>query len=180
MSRADDFHRIWSPLPDLGLTGCVTGSEEDEDSGSSAAGCVAERSPSLSIGQGSDDDFIELTDSDEVGLSGAPGGGIGVAVRARTTGLVADEWVDVLMVTRIDGEEVGSYLAENTYLHCHDDGMGLMWDLLVRFDPNIFSTNKDLMGLDGEEVDLGVTAYDVAGSEAEDWVSVVIRFDWAE
>ena len=37
------------------------------------------------------------------------------------------------------------------------------------------TTNEDLLALDGQDVSLGVIAYDVAGNEAEGWVDVVIR-----
>lgn len=155
---------------------CGCRPDGEPDVGDSATdGCLAEGNPSLTIGQGSGSEFNALADGDEVGLDVAPQGGFGVSVRAKSAGLVADDVVDVLLVTEIAGEQVGSFLNEGTMLYCQDDGAGLLWGVVVGFDPDVYTTNEDLLELDGQEVSLGVTAYDVAGNEAEGWVDVVIR-----
>ncbi len=130
--------------------------------------------PALVIGSGVGDVFTPYEDGAVVGLSVAPQGGFGVAVRASTTGLVTDDVVDVLLETRIDGALVGSFLNEQVTLYCQDDGSGLLWGVVVGFDPAVYATNDDLLALDGQEVELVVTAMDTAGAAATGTAAVII------
>ncbi|MDP6931826.1 MAG: hypothetical protein QGG40_02875 [Myxococcota bacterium] len=137
--------------------------------------CAGSGDPTLTIGQGQGSTFVELETGDTVGLDVAPQGGFGVPIRAQTTGLVADEAVDVLLVTEIDGVEVGSFLNQGTNLYCQDDQTGLLWGVVVGFDADVYQTNEDLLELNGQSVDLVVTAYDTDGDEAEGRVTVTVE-----
>ena len=115
-----------------------------------------------------------------MGLESAPQGGWGVGVRALTTGIsssVADTphaTSAVLLDTYIDGELVGSFLNETVEVYCQDDGSGLIWGVVVGFDPETYDTNEDLLGLDGQDVQLLVEATDSEGRVATGTVDVLI------
>ena len=48
------------------------------------------------------------------------------------------------------------------------------WDVAVGFDQEQYSTNEDLLSLEGQETELRVLATDEDGNEAEGRVNVVI------
>ena len=129
-------------------------------------GCDPETAPSLVIGQGAGSAFFVLEESAAVGLDVAPQGGFGVSVRASTSGLMADNVVDVLLEVEHDGENVGSFINEGTNLYCQDDGTGLLWGVVVGFDGDLYPSNDDLLSFDGERVVLVVAATDVEGDTA--------------
>ena len=156
----------------VGMIGC-TGPQAD-DSGT-LYDCLGSDDPSLTLGQGQGDAFEVIEEGSVVGLDVAPQGGFGVSVRARTTGLVADDLVDVLLVTKLDGELSGSFLNENTQLLCQDDGAGLLWGVVVGFDPDTFASNDDLLALNGQVATLVVTATDSEGDAAVGTVNVQLE-----
>ena len=126
--------------------------------------------------------LVELSSIDgaEVGLESAPQGGWGVGVRAMTTGIGSSDGDTphatsaVLLDTYLDGELAGSFLNETVEVYCQDDGTGLIWGVVVGFDPETYDTNEDLLSLDGEEVQLLVEATDGAGRVASGTVDVII------
>ena len=146
----------------LALLGC-TDNEPDETGPDVAALCAGEGDVSVVLGTGAGSEFTPIEDGDVAGLDVAPQGGFGVSVRARTTGLQADAAVAVLLDTEIDGQNVGSFLNEEVQLYCQEDGTGLLWGVVVGFDPSTYSSNDDLLALDGEIVDLVVTVTDGRG-----------------
>ena len=149
----------------LTLLWLVACGDKGEETGVEVLSCTSSDDASLTIGFGVGEDFTAYETESVVGLSVAPQGGFGVAVRASTSGL-ADGEVSVLLETVIDGELVGSFLNESVTLYCQDDGSGLLWGVVVGFDPEIYSSNDDLLSLDGEVVDLVVTATDTTGNSA--------------
>ena len=70
---------------------------------------------------------------------------------------------------------VGSFLNETVEVYCQEDGKGLLWDVAVGFDPEIYSTNDDLLSLNGEAVMLLVEATDADGRISSGTVDVVIE-----
>jgi hypothetical protein len=155
----------------LALAGC---GDKSDDSGTEVLSCTSADETSLTIGYGVSDEFTPYESEATVGLSVAPQGGFGVTIRASTTGL-AEGVVSVLLETAIDGEVVGSFLNESVTLYCQDDGTGLLWGVVVGFDPSTYATNDDLLALDGEVVDLVVTATDTSGVSATGTVPVTIN-----
>jgi hypothetical protein len=138
--------------------------------------CDGGGSQSVEIGTGAGSEFNALSDGDTVSLVVAPQGGFGVSVRAQTTGLKADDLVDVLLVTEIDGVQSGDYLNESVQLYCQEDsGSGLLWGVVVGFDPDTFTSNDDLLALNGLAVDLVVTIYDANGDEKTGRVTTIIE-----
>jgi len=137
--------------------------------------CEGSGPTSLVIGQGAGSTFIPLETGDSVGLDVAPQGGFGVSVRALTTGLKANDLVDILLVTEIAGVEVGSFLNEEGTLYCQDEGFGLIWGVVVGFDPAVYESNDDLLALNGQAVKLVVTATDTEGDEATGRVEVTVE-----
>jgi hypothetical protein len=148
--------------------------DKGEETGAEVLSCTSLDDTSLTIGFGVGEDFTAYENESVVGLSVAPQGGFGVAVRASTSGLAAGE-VSVLLETVIDGELVGSFLNESVTLYCQDDGSGLLWGVVVGFDPATYSSNDDLLSLDGELVDLVVTATDTTGNSATGSIPVTIN-----
>jgi len=138
-------------------------------------GCDPEADPSLVIGQGAGAEFFALDEGAEVGLDVAPQGGFGVSVRATTTGLVADNPVDVLLEVEYNGENVGSFVNEGSTLYCQDDGTGLLWGVVVGFDRFQFPNNDDLINFDRERVTLVVGITDVDSDYAEGRVEVIVE-----
>ncbi len=145
-----------------------------------ADSCEGVGETSLEVGFGVGDEFQVYEDGALVGLDVAPQGGFGVPVRARTKGLrtidgdLPHATSSVLLDTYIDGELAGSFLNETVEVYCQDDGSGLIWGVVVGFDPEIYATNEDLLQLDGQEVMLLVRAMDPEGRTAEGTVDVVI------
>ena len=114
-------------------------------------GCDSSGEKSVTIGTGAGSDFNPLMDGDSVSLVVAPQGGFGVSVRAQTTGLKADDIVDVLLVTEIDGVQSGDFLNQGVQLYCQEEsGNGLLWGVVVGFDPDTFTSNDDLLALNGD------------------------------
>lgn len=155
----------------LALVGC---GDKAGDSSSSAVVCSSESAAALTIGYGVGEDFSAYAAESTVGLSVAPQGGFGVAVRAATDGLASGE-VSVLLETMLDGQLAGSFLNESVTLYCQDDGSGLLWGVVVGFDPDTYSSNDDLLALDGEVVELVVTATDSEGNVATGVIPVTIN-----
>lgn len=129
----------------------------------------------LIIGTGQGSEFTPIEEGSPVTLDVAPQGGYGVSVRAKTAGLNTGEAVDVLLETALEGVESGSFVNQGTNLYCQDDGMGLLWGVVVGFDPDTFPTPNDLIALDGEEALLIVEATDVDGVSARGEITVTIE-----
>ena len=143
--------------------------------------CGGGGSPGLVIGFGSGGAFEAYSEGTQVGLAPAPQGGFGVWVRARTEGLKAIQpdgtphaTSEVLLETYIEGERTGSFLNDTVEVYCQDDGSGLLWDVAVGFDPVEYSTNEELIALEGQDVMLLVRATDEDGNEVQGTVDVVI------
>lgn len=136
-----------------------------EDSPQPAADpCAPSNDPVVRIGQGVGGAFAPFEDGEEVSLAVAPQGGFGVSVVIRTEGLAAgdDALADVQLDVLIDGETEGAFTLTDAALLCVDgeDGGGLISGAVVGFDPDRYSTNDELVGLDGREAVLDVTVMD--------------------
>jgi hypothetical protein len=161
----------------IALTAC-TPAEESKSTGSPepAPSCAPEDHDtlSLSIGTGQGDEFNALTEGEAVTLSVAPQGGYGVSIRAKTTGLNTEEPIDLLLETEIDGALSGSFVNVGTNLYCQDDGLGLLWGVVVGFSQDTFPTPDALIALDGEEALLIVEATDMDGRSARDEIMITV------
>lgn len=149
--------------------GCVGPADPERD-----ALCEGAGEPSVTLGTGAGHSFDALEDGAEVELDIAPQGGFGVSVRASTSGLRADEAVEVFLEPLIDGESAGSFVNPAVQLYCQDDGSGLLWGVVVGFDPAVYSDNDDLLALAGQEVTLQVTITDLDGDAALGEVTVAL------
>jgi hypothetical protein len=140
--------------------------------------CIANDAPTATLGKGVGSAFIPYEDNEEVGIQPASQGGFGVPVLVRTTGLVAGSAsvADVQLNVEDSGALVGEFLQENTGLSCRgDDVGGEVRGVVVGFDPGVYSTNDDLLVLDGTSVDLVVTVTDEEGNSATVRKPVTIR-----
>ncbi len=131
--------------------------------------CEPADEPTVFLGQGVGGEVEEFTDGQAVALTPAPQGGFGVQVVISTAGLRTEEQNSaqaVLDVFKDDAQE-GTFLSEGLQLFCAspDDG-GRIDGQVVGFDPAVYSTNDDLLALDGSEVELRVTVTDTDGNEA--------------
>lgn len=156
--------------------GCQSNKNDTQDDGeTNGPNCDGSGSQSVIIGTGAGADFYPIEDGDSVGLDVAPQGGFGVSVRAMTTGLKADDIVDVNLITELDGAQSGQFLNEGVQLYCQDDGTGLLWGVVVGFDADLFATNDDLLALNGQEAVLIVEITDVEGEMSEGRVTTLIE-----
>jgi hypothetical protein len=156
--------------------GCSAKGADTGDGDSTSPNCAGTGDKSVAIGTGAGAEFNVLSDGDTAGLVVAPQGGFGVSIRAQTSGLKADDLVDVLLVTEIDGVQSGEYLNQDVQLYCQEDsGKGLLWGVVVGFDPDTFTSNDDLLALDGQEVDLVVTIQDADGDSETGRVTTLIE-----
>jgi hypothetical protein len=137
--------------------------------------CAGEGEISLQLGTGAGSEFYPLKDGDSVVLDVAPQGGFGVSIRALTTGLLADDVVNVNLLTEIQSESSGEFLSEGIMLFCQDDGHGMLWGVVVGFDPSVFPDNDALLSLDGQAADLIVEVTDVEGRLVSTRVTVIIE-----
>jgi len=139
--------------------------------------CASGDSPTLELGSGVGGAFEPYVDGQVVTLDVAPQGGFGVTTLIATTGLLAgdSELAAAQLDVRIGGNLEGSFLAEDTRLLCADPAEGgRMSGVVVGFDPAVYSTNDDLLDLDGQTVLLDVTVTDSAGNTANAQRDVVV------
>lgn len=131
--------------------------------------CEPADSPAAFLGQGVGGEVEEFTDGQSVALTPAPQGGFGVQVVISTAGLQTEERNTaqaVLDVYRDDTIE-GTFDSQGLQLFCAGPANGGRIDgQVVGFDPQVYSTNDDLLDLDGSEVELRVTVTDTDGSTA--------------
>ena len=66
-------------------------------------------------------------------------------------------------------------LDEKAFNYCQDDGSGLIWGITVGFDPKEFSTNSELIALDGKAIDLAVTVTDDDGKSCTGEQTVFVQ-----
>ena len=164
---------LWS------LISLSIGCKDGPDTG---LGCEPTGEPSLVVGSGLGGDFYPFEAGQTVGLTSAPQGGFGVGVRAKVSGLVVDEGdgnapLPVLLETDLDGTLSDSFTNTGATAYCQDDGTGLVWDLVVGFDREKYSSADDLIGLQGANATLRIEATDLEGNVASGEVDVVIEVD---
>jgi hypothetical protein len=140
--------------------------------------CSPGNNPSIELGQGVGGAFVPLEAEQLVGLEAAPQGGFGVKTLIATYGLSAgDEAIaSVQLDVLIEDTLAGTFLLDQTSLLCRgaSDG-GLVSDVVVGFDQDIYSTPDDLLLLDQQLVDLDVTVIDSEGNSASILHSVIIN-----
>lgn len=140
--------------------------------------CSPSGEPSIELGQGVGGAFIPLEDEQLVGLESAPQGGFGVKTLIATRGLLAgdEDLASVQLDVLIDGTLAGEFLLDETRLLCRGPSEGgLVSDVVVGFDSDIYSTPDDLLILDQEVVDLDVTVMDTEGNSAQIIQAVTIN-----
>jgi hypothetical protein len=153
---------------------CGVDSEGDSDTDTEPT-CNAADPITVVIGKGEGETFTPFEPGEAVGLDVAPQGGFGVAVRVQTTGLQTDGLVSVMLRTEISGEPSGEFLHNGVNLYCQESGHGLVWGVVVGFDPYVFETSDDLLSLDGQTVDLVLEITDLDGDVGVGRVDVVIE-----
>ena len=146
-------------------------------SGCPESECVGSDDPSIALGQGVGGAFLPLENEQLVTLDVAPQGGFGVKTLISTLGLLAGdvELANVQLNVEADGELAGEFLLEDARLLCRssEEG-GLVSEVVVGFDPDIYETPDDLLSLDGQVVDLDVTVTDAEGNSASVVQSVTV------
>lgn len=120
----------------------------------------------MELGEGSGTEFTPFEDGQEVEIITPPQGGFGVTFRARSLGLVANNFVDLDMRTEVGGEVIGEYLYEDMLVYCQEDGSGLMWGTATPIDHPDYQEAQDLEALVGQEARLVVEATDIDGDTA--------------
>lgn len=133
--------------------------------------CAGKGPPSLELGPRTTEDFEPFDEGDDAELMEPPQGGLGLAWRGRSLGLVGNNLVDLEMSTEIDGEVVGEFVAEEWLIYCQEDGASLIWGTATPIDEELF---PDASVLDGVEAVMRVRATGVEGDVAEAEVGVVI------
>lgn len=124
----------------------------------------------LTLGQGTGADFVEIVPGDEVLMISAPQGGNGMQVRGVTTGLQTNAPIDVDMFSVVEGVEGESFTMEGIPLYGYDDHedqtAGLFWDAVVPLDPTSWPDEESLSELDGSSAVLVVEVTDATGTKA--------------
>ena len=136
--------------------------------------CDADVPPEITLGQGASSAFEPFEDGQDIALTIAPQGGMGISVRALTRGVTTDNLIDLQLITEIDGEQTG-FFETNGILPCQEDGYGLLWGQVVGFNPEEFPDVDALLALDGEQVDVIVIATDEQDRTAEGRATVTLR-----
>ena len=95
------------------------------------------------------------------------------AIYIETEGLVANEEVALTLDVLYQGKLYGTFFSEQQ-LFCQESGYGMLWDVVVGFDPEVFPTTDDLIAFNGEVVTLQVTAEDKGGDSATSTVDLTI------
>ncbi|MCB9760932.1 MAG: hypothetical protein H6739_13925 [Alphaproteobacteria bacterium] len=137
--------------------------------------CAGEGPVEMTLGPGTGDGFTPFVEGEEVDIAIAPQGGYGIEVRASTLGLLTNRRVQVTVSSYWGDETTGTFLWGAQPLYCMEDGAGLMWGVVVPFDPELFPTVEDLAVLDGERVTLELVAVDEEGDQAVGQVEVIVR-----
>ncbi len=129
--------------------------------------CLGSDQPNLELGHGVGGAFAPLADAEEVGLIAAPQGGFGVTVLVRTRGLaVVDNPLRFSLEPWVD-DEVAGHFEFDRRIQCLSNGTGgLLNGTVVGFDETKYGTNDALLSLDGQLIELVITAEDVDGRTA--------------
>jgi len=157
-------------LPVLGIALGCSGDRGDTDLTVEEL-CEGQGPKDVQIGTGAGSQFTPLKNGDVATLEVAPQGGFGVAIRASTLGLRADDVVELRLDTELDGTLSDSF-TNDVQLFCQDDGSGLLTNVVVGLDREVYKTLDDLIPLDGRDVDLIVFVTDGRGASAESRVTV--------
>ena len=154
------------------LAGCGSSTEETTTT-TQTQGCSSDEAGVLRIGKSLFGEFAQYQKLEEVTLVAAPQGGFGVAIYIETEGLVANEEVALTLDVLYQGKLYGTFFSEQQ-LFCQESGYGMLWDVVVGFDPEVFPTTDDLIAFNGEIVSLQVTAEDKDGDSATSTVDLTI------
>lgn len=155
----------------VALLGCGTSTEETTTTQTQS--CTSDSAGVLRIGRSLFGEFAQYQKHEEVTLVAAPQGGFGVAIYIETDGLVANEEVALTLDVLYQGKLYGSFFSEQQ-LFCQESGYGMLWDVVVGFDPEVFPTTDDLIAFNGEVVTLQVMAVDKDGDSATSMVDLTI------
>ncbi len=133
--------------------------------------------PVLTLGVGVGSDFEPLEDGTHVGVSTAPQGGFGVPVGVRTRGfeIGTETLVEVDVTTELDGASIGQYRIGGVALLCESHAVGgTIPGVIVGFDPAVYPTQQELVGLNGRIVTLKVTVDAPDGTSASEAAGVIV------
>ena len=156
------------------LAACSSDGPSSDSGTTTVAVCDGTGASSVLLGTGAGGAFDELQAGEVAILQKAPQGGWGIKVRGRTTGL-AEGTVSVTLETKLDGVLSASFTNDAVNLFCQDDGTGLFTDQVVGLDAAQYSSNDDLLPLNGSDVELVVTVTDGNGTSQSG--SVVIEME---
>ena len=157
------------------VTGCDGGGGSDSDgtgSGGDTGGqelCASQMNPTLEVGRGVGGAFEPYAPGEVVTISVAPQGGYGVPVSVHTMGLYAatDSHPILDLEIRKDGKVEGSF-GDNPPLGCRSSAYGgLITGQVAGLDPGTYSSNDDLLALDGAQVEIWARVRDTNGAVAE-------------
>ena len=162
---------MWKVIPLVILVGCPGPTDDTGD----PVTCDEDEDATLTLGHGSGETFVPFVGDEVVGLDAAPQGGVGVTIRAKTTGLSTEEPIELQMDVYLDTDLAGSFTIESIVLYCQEDGTGLVWGAVVGFDPDEYSSNDDLLALNGQTGSLEVTATDQHGTTAVGTADVILQ-----
>lgn len=141
--------------------------------------CSPSDEPTIALGNGVGGAFEAYEEEQQVQLESAPQGGSGVRVNIETHGLFASD--DALSATQldvlIDGVVEGSFLQENTRLLCAGADIGGRIDGTVAgFDKDKYSSDDELLALNGQVVTLDITVTDEDGNSGSTQQDVTVVY----
>jgi hypothetical protein len=141
---------------------------EETASGLDLSACEAGQTPEVFLGRGVGGAFEYLAEGEQLGLSSAPQGGMGVSVLVGTRGLRAGEGEIVSADLTAYSPSVETSAATFTLdaaLECMSDGpdgaQGVIYGVVVGFNSSL--GNSDLLLMDGQPAELTITVRDADG-----------------
>ena len=132
----------------------------------------------LTLGQGTGADFVEILPGAEVLVVSAPQGGNGMQIRGVTTGLQTNAPIDAAMFSVVEGVQGEAFTMEGLPLYAYtdheDESAGLFWDAVVPLDPSTWPDEQSVSELEGASAVLVVEVTDSRGTRAEAEVEVTL------
>jgi len=156
----------------MGLLGCA-GADKADDTEAAGDPCLAGDAPTLAIGVG-ETTYEPFEAGSEVALIFGPQGGYHVVLALAGQYLDPEPVWTVTMTGSIDGERWGQTVPYAQPRCDAEAGLLIAWNLLLIWDE---VEDPDPYPLDGQTLDIEVSALDMSGTTVSADTTMVLRYD---